>query len=237
MKPAATLLIALALATTAPAIAQQSSPITFARGASSATVAGTIRGREYRDYTVRAAAGQRMRVTMNTRSGSAYFNVMPPGSDGFAVFVGSSSGYTYDGLLDRGGPWTIRVYQMRNAGRRGAVANYRLNVAVTGRPAAPRPYDAQVPGTGYNATAPIDCRIGINAPMRRCEAGVRRLGNGNAVVEITTGPGSLRRIEFRDGLPVSSNIGPVQASKGGDMFFVNIGGEMYRIPEILLTGG
>lgn len=235
MKPAITLLIALALAGTAAP--QQSSPIAFARGASCATLAGTVRGREHRDYTVRAAAGQRLRVTMNTRSGSAYFNVMPPGSDGFAVFVGSTSGYPYDGLLDRGGPWTIRVYQMRNAGLRGAVANYRLTVAVTGRPAAPRPYDAQVPGTGYNATAPIDCRIGINAPMRRCEAGVRRLGNGNAVVEITTGPGSLRRIEFRDGLPVSSNIGPVEASKGGDMFFVNIGGEMYRIPDVLITGG
>lgn len=233
-----TLLLALPLVGAAPAaVAQQKAPISFMRGTSSATVSGSIRGYDYRDHTLGVAAGQRIRINFAGSTGSPYFNLLPPGSNDVAVYNSSINGNSYDGLLDRSGLWTIRVYQMRNAARRGAVANYRLTVAVTGRPAPARPWDAKMPGTGYHATGPIDCRFSPTQPFRQCTAGVRRLGNGNAVVEIETGPGSMRRIEIRGGMPVNSNIGAVEATKSGDMFIVRIGAETYRFVEALVFGG
>lgn len=240
MKPAASILLAFALAAAlaAPAVqAQTKSPISFARGASSARVDGSIRGREFRDYTLRAAAGQMMRIDLQARTGSPYFNLLPPGSNDVAIHVGSSGGNRFEGLLDRSGLWTIRVYQMRNAGRRGSLASYRLSVAVTGRPAAARPRDAKVPGSGYHATAPVSCRFAPARPFQPCNAGVRRLGGGNAVVEIETGPGSMRRIEFRGGQPVNSNAGPISVTRQEDMFEIRIGFEVYRFPEAFVFGG
>lgn len=230
-------LLAMALASAFPAAAQQTSPISFARGATSATVSGNVQGNQYRDYTVRAAAGQRMRINLLTRNPSAYFNLLPPGSRDEAIHIGSSSGNSYNGLLDRTGAWTIRVYLMRSAARRGAVANYQLSVAVAGRPAPARPWDATVPGTGYNATAPVDCRFSPAGRFQQCNAGVRRLGNGNAVVEVDTGPGGRRRIEFRGGRPTTSDMGPVTYSVNNGIFEIRIAGETYRFADSLVFGG
>jgi hypothetical protein len=106
------------------------------------------------------------------------FSLLPPGSNDVAVHVGSSAGNSFDGMLDRGGPWTIRVYQMRSAERRGTVAACRLSVSVTrgsgmGGQAAQMSGDAMVAGTGYNATGPVDCLLSPGAPNRQCNAGVR----------------------------------------------------------------
>jgi hypothetical protein len=230
-----TLLLAVALATAAPATAQQTSPISFARGASSAVMAGTIRGREYRDYTVRAAAGQRMRINLATRSTSTYFNLLPPGSKDVATYVGSINGNSYDGQLDRSGPWTIRVYQMRNVARRGAVANYRLTVAISGRGGG----DAMVPGTGFNATAMIRCVAEPSKPMRSCNAGVRRTGNGSGTVHITTPDGGSRVITFQGGRAVSSDSqAGMYTERRGDTSVVRIGtAEIYEIPDAFILGG
>ena len=238
MMKTSTILLAIALASTAlPAAAQQSSNVAFARGTSSAQIPGTIRGREYRDYIVRAAAGQRIRINLAARSASPYFNLMPPGSSGEAVHIGSSAGNSYEGVLDRGGQWTIRVYQMRSAERRGTVAAYRLSLAVLGRAAPGRPGDAMVPGTSYNATGPVDCLLNPGAPYRQCNAGVRRLGNGSAIVEIEIGAGGKRRIEFRNGQPVTSNMGSVSYSMNNGMYEVRVGGETYRIVDAFIFGG
>jgi hypothetical protein len=113
------------------AYGQASSRITFARGASDATVQGTITGRQYRDYLVTARAGQFITVSMSQLRGSPFFNIMPPGSTAEAIFIGSNEGNNAVNIeLPATGTYRIRVYQMRNDERRGTAARYSLNVAI-----------------------------------------------------------------------------------------------------------
>jgi len=131
----------LVLATTPtrgqPNIEQQQ--IRFKKGETGATITGSIKGERIIDYKLRAGAGQVMVVQFKPSNPSAYFNVMPPGSDE-AIFIGSSSGNDFSTDLTASGEYTIRVYLMRNAARRNESANYTLHVAVSGdvkKPAAP----------------------------------------------------------------------------------------------------
>jgi hypothetical protein len=118
------------LALAVPAAAQQKVPVQFAKGASSATVKGKLSGDQYRDYLVNARAGQAMTVTLANPDGRAFFNVLPPGSSGEAVFIGSSEGNSFKGPVPGNGATTVRVYQMRASGRRGEVADYTLTIGV-----------------------------------------------------------------------------------------------------------
>ncbi|MCJ2178583.1 hypothetical protein [Novosphingobium album (ex Hu et al. 2023)] len=113
-----------------PALAQIiTTNVQFPRGTTGTTVSGTIKGRQIRDYVVRASAGQVMSVRMRGAR-IVYFNIMPPGSQGEAIFVGSSSGDSFTGTLPKSGPYKIRVYQMRATARRGEVDSYRLSIDV-----------------------------------------------------------------------------------------------------------
>ena len=105
--------------------------VQFPKGETGATMSGMLKGDETVDYKLRAAAGQSMVVAFKPSNPSAYFNVLPPGSDA-ALFIGSTSGGRYAGTLAADGVYTIRVYLMRNAARRNEKANYTLDVGVSG---------------------------------------------------------------------------------------------------------
>ena len=66
-----------------------SSDVRFPSGSTGTTLSGSITGDQIRDYVVRANEGQVMSVRM---SGSeiVHFNVLPPGSDNEAIFIGST---------------------------------------------------------------------------------------------------------------------------------------------------
>jgi hypothetical protein len=226
-----------------PALAQQKVPVQFARGSSSGTVKGTIKGDEFRDYLVNARAGQTMTVTLSNPDGRAFFNVLPPGSADVAVFVGSTSGNSFKGAVPGNGNTTVRVYQMRATARRGEVANYTLTIGVTGggqAAAAPvRSHDAKVPGTAFNATGPLRCVAEPDKPMVECQAGVIRTGNGSGTVHVSTPDGGSRAITFTDGRAVRSDAeGRMTAERKGDMTIVRIGAsEIYEIPDMFIYGG
>jgi len=112
-----------------PSIKQQ--PIEFKEGQTAATIKGSLKGDQIVDYTLRASAGQAMVVRFKPSNPSAYFNVMPPGSDQ-AIFIGSTSGNRYEGALPASGDYTVRVYLMRNAARRGETASYTISFGVSG---------------------------------------------------------------------------------------------------------
>ena len=78
------------------------------------------------DYVIRASAGQTMTVDFKAGKGAAYFNVLPPGSTGEAIFVGSSEGNHFKGELPSDGDYTIRVYLMGGAKDSGKPVNYTL---------------------------------------------------------------------------------------------------------------
>ncbi len=223
----------------------ESRPLQFAKGASSATVKSTLKGERIVDYKLRARAGQTMSVTLKTSNAANYFNVLPPGSKDVAIFVGSTSGNEWTGPLPADGEYTIRVYLMRSAARRNEVANYTLNVGISGNAAAastlgPAPAgDAKVKGTPYHATGQVPCSMG-NAPQgsAQCDFGVIRGKPGNAEVHVTPVGGFTRVLTFAGG-KVSSDAGSkVQASKSSDSWLVDVNDyEHYRIPEAVISGG
>ncbi len=123
------LLAAVVLAVTLPAGAAD----TIARRpvaldpAGAATLSGRLRGRETVDYLVPARAGQAIRVVFAPGNRSAYFNLLPPAGD-TALFVGSTAGNRYEGVLPADGDYRVRVYLMRNAARRNEATRYTLKL-------------------------------------------------------------------------------------------------------------
>jgi len=103
----------------------------FAQGANSATVSGSITGRNDNRYRVRAKEGQTIKVTLTSRRPTTYFNVNPPGSDQ-SIFVGSNEGNVYEGRLPASGVYEIVVYQMGGAASDNKQSGYQLKVAITG---------------------------------------------------------------------------------------------------------
>ena len=217
--------------------------VQFAKGASSATVKGTIKGDKTIDYALRAKAGQTMTVTLKGSNGANYFNVLPPGSKGEAIFIGANEGNEYKGELPADGEYRIRVFLMRSAARRGETSNYTLTVGVTGAPksvasAAPAG-DAKVKGTNYHATGKVPCSAGTEAPgSQQCEFGVIRGKPGDAEVHVTL-PGGLKRVLKFAGAKVSSEGAmSVKATKSGDLWSVEVNDyEHYRIFEAVISGG
>jgi len=223
----------------------ESRPLQFAKGASSATVKGSLKGDQTIDYKLRAKAGQTMSVTLKTGNASNYFNVLPPGSKDVAIFVGSTSGNEWTGALPADGEYTVRVYLMRNAARRHETANYALTVGITGSAAASPALgaapasDAKVKGTPYHATGKVPCSMGSAVEgSAQCDFGVIRGKPGNAEVHVTPPGGFKRVLTFAGGKVRSDADAKVKASKSGDLWSVDVNDyEHYRIPEAVISGG
>jgi hypothetical protein len=220
-------------------------PVQFAKGASSATLKGSIKGDQTIDYKLSAKSGQTMSVKLKTSNLSNYFNVLPPDSKDVAIFVGSSGGSEWAGSLPTDGEYTVRVYLMRNAARRNEAANYTLTVGIAGGGAhvsalgtAPAS-DAKVKGTPYHATGQVPCSMG-DAPQgsAQCEFGVVRGKPGKAEVHVTP-PGGFKRVLTFDAGKVGADAdAKVKASKNGDLWSVDVNDyEHYRIPEAVISGG
>jgi hypothetical protein len=216
--------------------------VQFAKGANSATDEGTIKGYETVDYLLRAAQGQYMNVSMATDNTASYFNILAPGETEVAFFNGSMSENQFEGQLPATGDYRIRVYMMRSAARRNEVANYRLEMIVTGAAHgathAAGGTDALVSGTGYHATAKIPCVAEPGKPMSQCDAGVKRTPGGGSV-HVTNPDGGSRVITFRDGKVFSTDAGaPFRVERRDDWSIVRIGAvEVYEIPDAFVFGG
>lgn len=100
----------------------------FAKGTSSKTIKGSIKGYASVNYKVGVAAGQTLKVDLKTSNASSYFNIAAPGADA-AMFVGSTSGSSAAVKIPSSGDYTVQVYLMRNAARRNETASYTLTIA------------------------------------------------------------------------------------------------------------
>jgi hypothetical protein len=223
----------------------ESRPVHFAKGASSATLKGALKGDTTIDYKLRTKAGQTMSVTLKTTNAANYFNVLPPGSSDVAVFVGSTGGNEWTGQLAADGEYTIRVYLMRSAARRNETASYTLTVGIAGNAAAASALgaapagDAKVKGTPYHATGKVPCSVG-NAPQgsAQCDYGVVRGTPGNAEVHVTPPGGFKRVLTFARGKVTSDGGASVKAAKNADEWTVDVNDyEHYRIPDAVVSGG
>jgi hypothetical protein len=243
------LLMACALVTTSSwafaADGIETRPLQFAKGASSATVKGSLAGDKTIDYKLRAKAGQTMTVRLKSSNAANYFNVLPPGSKDVAIFVGSTGGNEWTGPLSAEGEYTIRAYLMRSAARRNEAANYTLTVGITGSAEASAALGAapvgaaKVKGTPYHATGQLPCSMG-SAPQdsAQCDFGVIRGKPGNAEVHVTPAGGFKRVLNFAGGKVTSDGNAKVKASKSGDLWSVDVNDyEHYRIPEAVVSCG
>lgn len=217
--------------------------VTFAKGASSATIKGTVKGGADVDYLVRASAGQTLEVKLQGTNGQNYFNVLPPGSANAAMFTGNmSTEQAWSGVLPSDGDYAIRVYLMRPAARRAESSKYTLTAAVSGNPLPPlsAARDATVAGRAYHATAQVPCALPYQPEVKSCDAGVVRRGNdGTATFEVIGSAGVQRRILFVRGKPVTADtMDAVTATRQGDMTVVKVSdNERYDIPDAFLNGG
>lgn len=130
MKLLKSVLFAAGVFTATPAFAQSEVAVKFPPGKSGTEISGTIKGDSFIDYKVGANAGQKIDVSLTSKNASLYFNLLEPGSADEAIFVGSISGGEYKGALAKSGDYTIRVYLMRNAARRGETADYDLDIEI-----------------------------------------------------------------------------------------------------------
>lgn len=102
----------------------------FAKGKSSASVSGKVRGYDGTLYSVQARAGQKLTVILSGYG--AYVNVYAPNDmpgEAEAIFDGSVDGNP-SLTLPADGRYILQVYQMRNTARSGKVVPFRLNVSI-----------------------------------------------------------------------------------------------------------
>jgi hypothetical protein len=234
-----TVLAATSLLLALPAGAQQSTNVAFAKGASSATLKGSIKGDQDHSYFVDARAGQKMTVALASTKGGAEMNVWAPGQD-TALSLGAVDPYNVTVELPTTGRYKVQVYQMRAGARRGETANYTLTIGVTGVATdAALSHDALVPGTKHHATAEISCVTRPGGRPGACKAGVIRKGGGYATIEMETPDGGQRTIYFTEGKATGSNANAqMTATKNDDITTVRIGAaEIYYIPDAFVFGG
>jgi hypothetical protein len=111
------------------ALAQHAEHVHFAAGNDNAAVESAVKGNAYRDYILGAKAGQTMGVSLITK-GSAYFNILPPGSTGEAIYNGSIDGADASIKLPSDGNYTIRVYLMGNDKDAGKTVPFTLSMTI-----------------------------------------------------------------------------------------------------------
>lgn len=128
--------------------------IEFPKGKSHTMVAGAVAGSGTIVYTLKAKAGQFLKLSLETDKQSADFNVYVPGRGpgDEALFTSATAGRSFTGQLDKTGDHTITVFLNRNAARKGVTANFKLHVSVTGKPPA-------APKEEKPATGPVPQRV------------------------------------------------------------------------------
>jgi hypothetical protein len=143
MKPisavsALTLLVATISSATA---SDRVETIRFKGGATSVTLAATVRGYDGIRYVLGADTGQLLSAIFRPSNRSCYMNVWTPGSD-TAAFIGSSTGNEYGGNVSVSGNYTVQVHLMRNAARRNQRCRYHLTIEISDPRARVRPHPA-----------------------------------------------------------------------------------------------
>lgn len=98
--------------------------ISFAPGATSATVNGWVQGYETRDYLLKAQAGQKM--TVNLRSNSSFMEAVVFSPQGETLSVGTN----WTGTLPSSGDYKVRVLLVRAEARRNGTGDFRLTIGI-----------------------------------------------------------------------------------------------------------
>jgi hypothetical protein len=217
--------------------------VQFKPGKSGATLKGQIKGREIVDYTLSARTGQSLVVIFTPTNKSAYFNVLPPGSEA-AIFIGSTLGNRFEGDLPSDGTYTVRVYLMSSAARRNEAASYTLEVGISGgtktptAAAAPR---AAGPAK-WDASGDVQCSLGSASFNKQCGFRVvRNLGRQSADIWVAhTGrdAAEYRFFHYENRVFTTNDKAKLAWQRQDDNWLVSVDGkEFYWFPDALIHGG
>ncbi|MBX7131800.1 MAG: hypothetical protein K1X67_03880 [Fimbriimonadaceae bacterium] len=209
------------------------------------TLKGQIKGRGYADFIVKLGAGQSLSAALTSPSRSVYFNVLPPGSNGAALFNSSMTGQNKMAprQMPMDGDTIVRVYQMGAAKDENHRAAFTITLGVSGKSikAISSKQDAKLPGTPFHATAPVHCVIDLEPKRKTCDAYVIRRIGGAATVELRVGSMKRRVLFQRAGKPIAHDSSTsFTFSRSGDETRIRFGDrpdEEYTIPDVLITGG
>lgn len=214
----------------------RSEKVQFTGGQHSVTLKGQIKGYGDVNYILSAAAGSRWLVELKA-GGSTYFNIKEPGQKEVAFFIGSTSGQKFEGAFQKTGDYTVQVYQMRSAARRGTVSSYTITFkALSG-------LEAVVGEAGpakFNAKGMTKCSAGSDRLGSQCEFKVVRKPGGAAEIWLQNPAlkGKFRTLHFSKGQFTTTDGARVTSRKDSDTWIVNANGnEYYMIPDALIFGG
>ncbi len=123
--------LAVAMPTASGADKVTTTPVQFARGTSSFSTTHSLQGYDSVNYTLAAKAGQSMRISLTGNSNVGFNIYAPDDIPGVATALGSGSeGQDWHGVLSASGTYTVQVYQVRAAARRGSRATYAISFAI-----------------------------------------------------------------------------------------------------------
>ncbi len=143
-----------------------------------ADIDGRIQGREAVDHKLALGPGTPLVIELKADNRFAFFNLLPPGSNDVAVFVGAREGDRYEGVTTEAGDWTVRVFLMRNAARRNEIAHYQLHIALGDAPGAYADGAAGGPDFWEVAGLSAGGALNLRAKPSTSSAIVLRLSNG-----------------------------------------------------------
>ena len=217
--------------------------VQFKPGETGATIKGRIKGRQIVDYRLSAKAEQSMAVILETSNRSNYFNITAPGADS-AMFIGSISGNRFVDGLPKDGEYSVRVYLMSNAGRRGETAKYTINFALSvdnqsSKPATP----SETGPEKFDAYGEIKCSADKPALDQWCEFRVLRdLSKHSAEIWITNitfkDEVHYRVLYFADGKFSTNDKAKLVWQRQDNNWWVSVDGrEFYFITDALIYGG
>ena len=107
--------------------------------ATEVSISSEIAGYESVNYVVDIVTAQPVAVVLESDNTSNYFNIFEPGKvpgEARALFIGSTEGNRFEGFFSAQGDYTIQVYIMRNAARRGDSARFTLALSFSSDAAA-----------------------------------------------------------------------------------------------------
>lgn len=147
----------LAAGAMVPAQADTTQQVQFAKGKSSATIKGTVKGGDEANYVLRANGGQTLNVDLKASKGAAFFSVLPP-SGPPALFDGMQDGNHYSGTLPSDGEYKIVVYLKGAAKESGNPVSFTLNVGI---PASAKAAGGAAGGASETAAAEKACLAAV----------------------------------------------------------------------------
>lgn len=223
------------------AVMDKTEEVIFTPGTTGTSITSSIAGRQSKNYTLKAAAGQTMNVILSSDNTENYFNIYAPGKGpgDEAMFTGSINGNRYTGTLPATGHYTIQVFMMRSAARRNETANYTLKLDITGEKKEMSGNSSiQWPASG-DASGRIVCSGKKENIKSFCEFRVKRNPNGATIWMVKPGSlNTLRALYFENDTFTTDDNSKIKQVRVDDNWKVYVGiSELYIIPDALIYGG